>query len=114
MLQIPVCHSGSLKDRHFFTTGSGSASRQQHRIDTYCSPPLLHLQLIKFGQISQGKKKLKGEQKQVVVYNADCGEAPRREFAPFGRVATYKTKWICGRLGGDRMEGGGSGERRGR
>jgi len=57
--------------------------------------------LIKFGQISQGKGKLKGEQKQVVVYRADCAEAPWWEFAPFGRVVTYKKKWT--RWGGERV-----------
>lgn len=56
MFQIPVSHSGSLKDCHFFTTGAGLASGQQYQIDTSCSPPLLHLRLIEFGQISHGKK----------------------------------------------------------
>lgn len=99
MLQIPVSHNGSLKDCHFFTTGSGSASGQQYQIDTHCSPPLLHLQLIKFGQISHGKK-LKGEQKQVVAHNTDCGEAPRWEFAASGRGAYLpkKKKGNHGRL----------------
>lgn len=90
MLQIPVSHNGSLKDCHFFTTGSGSASGQQYQIDTYCSPPLLHLRLIKFGQISH-RKKLKGEQKQVVVHSAGCGE-----FTASGRGAYLQKKW-CSR-----------------
>lgn len=90
MFQIPVSHSGSLKDCHFFTTGAGSASGQQYRIDTSRSPPLLHLRLIKFGQISHGKKKFQGEQNRVVEQSADCGEAAGRAFAASGRGAAPK------------------------
>lgn len=108
MLQIPVSHNGSLKDCHFFTTGSGSVSGQHYRTDTYCSPPLLHLRLIKFGQISHGKK-LKGEQKQVVAHSADCGEAPQWEFA-----ACLQNRVFVGGCGEGRTEEGKRGERRGR
>lgn len=116
MLQIPVSQNGSLKDCHFFTTGSGSASGQQYQIDTYCSPPLLHLRLIKFGQISHGKK-LNGEQKQVVAHNTDCGAALRWEFDAFGRGAypeKKKKRVFMGDCGGERIEEGKRGERRGR
>lgn len=65
MLQIPASHNGSLKDCHFFATRSGLALGQGYQIDTDCSPPLLHLPLMKCGQIRHGKE-LKGEQKQVM------------------------------------------------
>lgn len=55
------------------------------------------------------EKNLKGEQKQVVAHSADCGEAPRWEFAAY-----LQNRVFMGGCGGERTEEGKRGERRGR
>lgn len=79
---LPLLHWGWL--------GLGTAVSQRHSL----SPPLPQLPLIKCGHIGH-RRKVKGEQKQVVAHSAERHHSGN--LLPLAEVPMGKNKGICGR-----------------